>query len=263
MRYQSEERVLTDYEDLPEDSHVLHLWEPLPSNVDSNYSFVHDGFLFNLISSLLYVIVYPILWVFTRLVFDFRIEGKENLKAIDGAKITVSNHVHFLDCVMSALANFPKKTYFTSLESNFQIPLVHTLITLLNAIPIPEDIRYTKKFVQAIDKLLSQKKTIHFYPESSLWPYYDKLRHFKNGAFDFAVRNQVPIVTFVFHFTKPTGIRKFFKKKPFVHLTILPAEYPNSTLPKSQAIQELKNRIHQKMQNKKEDAYVKKSKRFL
>ena len=105
MKYQNEERVITnddlsEYDNIPEDSHILHLWEPLKSHVDNNYKFIHDGFLFKLLSNLLCLIVWPILTIFIKLVFGFNVTGKENLKEIDGAKITVSNHMHFLDCVM-------------------------------------------------------------------------------------------------------------------------------------------------------------------
>lgn len=62
---------------------------------------------------------------------------------------------------------------------------------------------------------------VHFYPEAALWPYHTKIRNFKNGAFDFAVDNKVPIVPMVFKFREPKGIRKIFKKKQDVTLTIL------------------------------------------
>ena len=35
--------------------------------------------------------------------------------------------------------------------------------------------------------------------------YYQKLRKFKNGAFSFAVRNNVPVIPYVFKFEKVTG----------------------------------------------------------
>lgn len=249
MKFQSEDILENNYNDIPEDAHVLHLWEPLSSNITEDYSFVHDSFIFNFFSNLLYVIAFPILWLYTKVFLDFKITGKENLTSVKGSKITVSNHVHFLDCVMNGLANFPKKTFFISLESNFRIPIVKTLITLLNAIPIPDKTQFKAKFIESLDNLLKRNKTIHFYPEGSLWPYYDEIRHFKNGAFNIAVRNNVPIIPFVFHFVKPYGFRKFFRKKPFVHLDILSPEYPSIDLPKKESIEELKIRVFKKMYN--------------
>ena len=62
---------------------------------------------------------------------------------------------------------------------------------------------------------------IHFYPEGYLVPYCEKIRTFKNGAFNFAVKNKVDIIPVVFTFREPKGIRKIFKKKKDVTLKIL------------------------------------------
>ena len=150
---------------------------------------------------------------------------------------------------MVGLGNFPNKTFYTSLETNFKIPVVRRIIKLLNAIPIPRDIKYTKKFMESIDTLLQNKKTIHFYPEGSLWPYHDKIRHFKNGAFDFAVRNNVPIVPMVFKYIKPNYISNLIKSKPDIKLVILEPVYPNKLLPKKERIIDLKNRVYNIMVN--------------
>ena len=81
-----------------------------------------------------------------------------------------------------------------------------------------------------------------------MWPYYQKLRKFKNGAFSFAVRNNVPVIPYVFKFEKVTGIRKYIKKKPFIRLYILEPEFPNTNLNYKEAVNELKNRVHSKME---------------
>ena len=93
---------------------------------------------------------------------------------------------------------------------------------------------------------------MHFYPEASLWPYYKKLRKFKNGAFKLAVENNVPIVPMVYKFVKPYGIRKYIKKKPFIELYVLPAIYPDQNLDKKQATEKLKNDVYLKMKQELE-----------
>ena len=72
-----------------------------------------------------------------------------------------------------------------------------------------------------MNNVLKNGDVIHFYPEASLWPYCKKIRNFKNGAFDFAVKNNVPIIPMVYKFRKPEGYRKIFKIKPDVTLSIL------------------------------------------
>ncbi len=234
-------------ENIPEDSHVLHFWQPCKFEIDDNFTFVNDNFIFNTCSNMLYVIAYPILLFITKFFFGFKIEGKENVENITTGKVTVSNHVHPLDCTMVGLANVPQKTFYTSLETNFKIPIVRKIIKLLNTVPIPQNIKYTKAFMDSIDKLLQNNKTVHFYPEGSLWPHYDKIRHFKNGAFDFAVRNNVPVVPMVIKFNKTKKISNLIKTRTTITLVIQKPIYPNRLLGKKDAILDLKERVRNSM----------------
>ena len=101
-----------------ENSHVFHMWSPLHAKIDENYTFVKRGYLFTILSTILYVIIYPILFVFNKVAFGFSIEGEKNVEGIQAGKITVSNHVHPMDCTMNAIINAPRKTYFPTLKSN-------------------------------------------------------------------------------------------------------------------------------------------------
>lgn len=233
--------------EIPEDSHVLHFWQPCKFEITDDFDYVNDNFLFNIFSNLLYIVAYPLLIIINKFFFGFKIEGKENLEDVDTGKVTVSNHVHPMDCTMVGLANAPQKTFFTSLETNFKIPVVRKIIKLLNAIPIPQNIQYTRDFMNSIDELLKDNKTIHFYPEGSLWPYHDKIRHFKNGAFDFAVRNNVPVVPMVFKFNKSKKINNLIKTRTTITLVIQKPIYPNKLLAKKDAIIDLKERVYNSM----------------
>lgn len=233
--------------EIPEDSHVLHFWQPCKFEITDDFDYVNDNFLFNIFSNLLYIVAYPLLIIINKFFFRFKIEGKENLEDVDTGKVTVSNHVHPMDCTMVGLANAPQKTFFTSLETNFKIPVVRKIIKLLNAIPIPQNIQYTRDFMNSIDELLKDNKTIHFYPEGSLWPYHDKIRHFKNGAFDFAVRNNVPVVPMVFKFNKSKKINNLIKTRTTITLVIQKPIYPNKLLAKKDAIIDLKERVYNSM----------------
>lgn len=178
--------------------------------------------LFFIFSNLLYYgIAFPILAILTKIVYDLKIEGRENIKNLKGGAITVSNHVLVLDCAMVGLACGKKKVCYTAQEESFRIPFVGKLIKFLNAIPISTKIEEKKRFIQEVDTRLEKGRIVHFYPEGSLEPYYKEIRDFKNGAFDLAVRNQVSVVPMVFQFRKPKGIRKIFKRKLDVTLTIL------------------------------------------
>ncbi len=239
---------LEDIQD--ENEHIIDLWEPLEFDIDENYEYVSKSKIFSLLSNgLYYGIAFPILKILMKIVYDFKIEGKENIRNLKEGAVTVSNHVLFLDCAMVGLAYGLKKVYFTTLEGSFKIPFVRKLIKLLRAIPIPESVKNREYFMKAVDNVLKEEKSVHFYPEAALFPYFNKIRHFKNGAFDFAVRNNKQVVPMVITFREPKGIRKIFKKKKDVTLTVLEPIKPPEKGNTKQKIEALKNQVYNEMKN--------------
>ena len=228
-----------------ENANIIDLWTPCEFHIDENYEYIpKEDTFFSICSDLLYYgIAYPILKLLIKMIYDLKIEGQENIENIAGGAISVSNHVLFLDCAMIGLAFKNKNIYYTTQEESFKIPFVRKLIKLLRAIPIPKSIENKKHFLKAIDEALKENKIIHVYPEAALWPYCKKIRNFKNGAFDMAVRNQVPIIPCVFTFREPTGIRKLFKRKPDVTLKILEPIESDSDKSIRQQVGELKGKV--------------------
>lgn len=102
--------------------------------------------------------------------------------------------------------------------------------------------------VNTVDKLLKDEEIVGIYPEGELIPYYNGVREFKDGAFNFAVKNQVPVLPIVFTYREVTGWRKYFKRKPFITLNILEPEYPDEYFNKEN-VRNLKEKVHRKMQN--------------
>lgn len=206
---------------------IINSWKFCQTNIDENYQYIKKDPIFNLCSNILYYgIAFPILSILFKIIYDLKIEGKENINKIKNGAISISNHVLYLDCAMIGIAFGKKKIYFTTLEDNFKIPVVRRLIKLLRAIPIPKTIENKKYFMKAIDQSLQEENVIHFYPEGVLVNYSEKIRNFKNGAFDFAVKNKVDIIPIIFKFRNPKGLRKIFKRKKDVTLKILePIKY--------------------------------------
>ena len=72
--------------------------------------------LFNFFANVFYYIVaVPILFVVDKVFFDYKVVGKENVAKVPGGKITISNHIHYLDCTMNGLINLPDYSYFITL----------------------------------------------------------------------------------------------------------------------------------------------------
>ncbi len=238
-----EQRIQDENED------IIHMKEPLELNIDEKYQYIKEGRVFSLFSNLLYYgIAFPVLTILNKIIYDLKIEGRENIRNIKGGAISVSNHVLVLDCTMVGLAFGLRKIYFTTREGSFKIPVIRKLIRLLRAVPIPSQIRNEEHLIEQLDKAIKDGKIIHFYPEKALWPYYEKIRNFKNGAFNFAIRNDVPVIPIVIKFREPKGIRKIFKRKKDVTVKILePIAYREKHENKKASIEELKKQVHQAM----------------
>ncbi len=174
-------------------------------------------------------------------------KGRKNIRSIKGGIITVSNHIHNMDATMNALASFPRRPFFITLKSNFEIPISGFLVRALGGVPIPETKTALRKFNKDIEEALDKGKIIHYYPEAALWPYYHKLRPFKNGAFRLAVRKNVPIVPIIFTFKNPKGFMKLIKKKPYIRAIIEKPIYPtdDSNTLKEMTYEVMKNVLEQ------------------
>ena len=207
---------------------------------------LHHSIIYKILSSLLYLIAYPILFLLTKIWMGLKIEGRENLSKVGDEYITVANHINMIDCAMITLSIFPRIPYFLTLQSNLEIPIIKYLVMLFRGIPIPRSKTGKEKMVNTIDTLLKNGEVVGIYPEGHLIPYYDGIREFKNGAFNFAVKNQVPILPIVFTYREPEGIIRKFKKRPFITLTILEPEYPKAEMSKAN-VEELKIRVQRKM----------------
>ena len=197
-----------------------------------------------------YLIAVPILFLVNKFVLGYKLIGKENIKKVPGAKITISNHVHTIDCSMNGLVSFPQYCYFVTLQSNIDLPFIGKLVRLLRGIPIPLKISEKEKFYEEISNLLKNGETVHIYPAGMLRPYATDLLQFKKGAFAMAVENNVPIVPSVILTREPEGIYKYFKKKPLFTQVVLEPIYPDLTIEnKGERIKKMLDEAYTKMKD--------------
>ena len=235
---------------------TIDFWHHLEFNIDKNYEYVPKNKIFGMVSDLIYYAVgFPVIYILTKLLYDFKIEGKENLEALSGGAITVSNHILVLDCAMVGLACKMKRIYFTTQIESFKIPFVRKLIKLLRAIPLPLEVKNRERLIKELSKLLENDNLVHFYPEAELKAYCEEIREFKNGAFNLAIKNNVPIIPMVFTFREPSDLRKIFKRKKDVTLTILKPIKLETAENKKAQMQELKHKVENAMKSTAELKY--------
>lgn len=239
-----------NYMNIKDDAEVVKNWEPLKFEINDNYKYVSKNIIFNFFSNVLCFIVAIILSIFDRLLYGYKVINKKNIVKNSGF-VSISNHIHWMDCTFVGLMNYPHRIYFPTLASNFKIPVIRHIIKLLYAIPIPKTNNQKEIFYNTINDLLKEGKIVHMYPEGSLWPYYDKVRNFKYGAFKMAVEANVPIQPIVFKY-----VNKWYKRKPAIVCEILKPIYPNNKLKKEERIKDLKNRSLKEMRKSSENINI-------
>lgn len=126
-------------------------------------------------------------------------EGLEHLAGVKGAVITC-NHFHPMDSfIMQKVfdaSKHPKRMYRVIREGNYtSFPGFYGfLMRNCNTLPLSSNMQTMKKFLRAVDQVLSEGNCLLIYPEQSMWWNYRKPKPLKPGAFDMALKNHVPVV---------------------------------------------------------------------
>ena len=179
-----------------------------------------------------YVIAIPLLFIYNKLAFGLKINGRKNLKKLKkkGA-VSISNHVHPMDCTMNAIAMFPRQVHYTSLKSNFNLRFAGGILHFVGVIPVADKVSEMPVFLQEVKRLVKKKRLLHVYAEGRLCNYYAGIREFNRGAFMIAREAQVPILPIVLSWRKRRGIYKLFlPTKPCATITIGEPIYPDYML---------------------------------
>lgn len=159
----------------------------------------------------------------------WRIKDRKKIKKI-GACVSISNHIGFIDAAITRRAFGCKKQYIVAAPHNCKPNFGGHILRSATVLPLPIAFRGVKPFCEALEYVRDHKGAIHFYAEQSLWLHYEKPRPFKDGAFHYADRLDVPVVPMLYCFKKPRGLRKLFKM-PKVVVKIADPIYADKALP--------------------------------
>ena len=162
--------------------------------VTADYPYIKKGFK-NAIKSFYYHKIAK--WASKKInkeLITLKVEGKENMKGIKGAIVTC-NHISKVDsfAVREVIGN---KFKFVATEHNNWKGFLGDVVRNVGYLPIPAnlDLAVMRKFNEAVDYYLKKGEKILIYPEQAMWREYKKPRPPKNGAFRYAVKNNVPIL---------------------------------------------------------------------
>ncbi|NMV82140.1 MAG: 1-acyl-sn-glycerol-3-phosphate acyltransferase [Erysipelotrichia bacterium] len=130
-----------------------------------------------------------------------KIEGLENLHGYQGAAIITANHFSPVDStIVRYFANrIGKKRKLTIVvaESNIFMPgTLGWLLKSVNTMPYTHNLSYLENnFNPSLEKRLKERHLVLFYPEQEMWPGYTKPRNLKPGAYHYACKYNVPIIS--------------------------------------------------------------------
>ena len=114
-----------------------------------------------------------------------------------------------------------------------------------NTLPLSSNLRTMKKFMKGVDMLLQKGDFILVYPEQSMWWNYRKPKPLKNGAYSFAVRNNVPVLPcfITMQDSDIMGEDGFFVQEYTIHVG--EPIYPNPDLSYRESVKDMLDRNYQ------------------
>lgn len=216
-----------------------------PKKIDENYQYIYKG-LWKKFTHLFWyrIVATPLAFFYLKLYFGHKIVNKQVVKqAGKGAWFLYGNHTHFLaDALIPTMISTPKDMYVIVHPNNVSMPFLGRITPSLGALPLPDDARAAKNFMQAVETRIGEKHAITIYPEAHIWPYYTKIRPFKDTSFRYPIQLQVP----VFCFTN-TYQKRRWRKTPRLVTYVDGPFYPKETLKGKAQREELRNRVYETM----------------
>lgn len=175
------------------------------------------------------------------------VEGLEKLKDVKGGAIITCNHFNMFDnyAVYLSLKQYYKKLrlYKIVREGNYSFTgKIGFFMKNCNSLPLSQNPATMMKCMRAVDTLLSKGEKVLIYPEQAMWWNYKKPRPLKDGAYKFAVRNNVPVIPLFITLEDSNLIDKdgFPVQKYTVHIQDI--IYENPTLSNKENIEQMKEK---------------------
>lgn len=166
----------------------------LPRRIDENYRYKH-GILWDVCSYIMQnIISMPIKVLYAKIKFKIEYKGKEKLKPYkkQGYFIYANHTQAFADTFIPSIANFPKRNFLIVNPANVSIKYAKTAIEMLGALPTPDTKTAMKNFLEIIEEKIAKQYSITIYPEAHIWPYYTKIRPFKEVSFKYPIQFNTP-----------------------------------------------------------------------
>jgi len=232
------------------------------TNIDTkltpeDYVYIPRSFVFRIFAFIMYrIIARPVTYLFDKIVHHHKYENKKVIKEVGKSGcFFYGNHTLLAGDAFIPNHMALRKNYIVAGPDAISIPGIRTIVKMLGALPVPSTIRGAKNYTDAVTELIGKGKSVTVYPETHIWPYYTKIRPFKNDSFSLPVALDAPCFSFtnVYFKSKNPLIRR-----PVVKTYVNGPFYPDKSLPKRERIAELRDRVYESMvrESEKQEQYL-------
>ena len=200
-------------------------------------------------------IINPYSWHHNNFVMKTKVVGRENLKGIKSAIVTC-NHVYIFDCLAIKRA-LKHKVKFTVAEFNNRKGFLGDMMRAGGILPLSNKLSVLKVFNNAVEHHLLHDNYVVFYPEQAMWHMYEKPRPFKEGAFHYADKFDVPIIPLFISFRDSGKIDGEGLPIKYFTVHIMPPIYRNPALTRADSVKEMMQKNYDMCKAKYEEVYGK------
>ncbi len=159
-----------------------------------DYVWMHDGVAEKALSSVLYAVARVFVFFYTKLALRMRVVNREALRSCrDRGFFLYGNHTQPIgDACFPVCCCAAQHPYTIAAPANLSVPVVGRLLPLLGILPIPDNSRQMRQFLDAVRTRIEQKRCVVIFPEAHVWPYYTKIRPFGIASFRYPADLNAP-----------------------------------------------------------------------
>lgn len=226
-----------------------------PRIIDENYKYVHKNPLWNLCSFVLQnILSVPIKILYAKIKFRIKYIGKEKIKPYRNEGYFIyGNHTQpFADTFIPSIPMYPKRNFLIVNPVNISLKGTGTLVEMLGAMPIPSNKSAMKNFLEAIKQKTNKGYAITIYPEAHIWPYYTKIRPFKDVSFKYPVQLEKPAFCITNTYQSYGKNNKKIKIVSYIDGPF----FPNKELTLKEQQKELRNKIYNCMDERSKNSNI-------
>ena len=226
-----------------------------PRIIDENYKYVHKNPLWNLCSFVLQnILSVPIKILYAKIKFRIKYIGKEKIKPYKNEGYFIyGNHTQpFADTFIPSIPMYPKRNFLIVNPVNISLKGTGTLVEMLGAMPIPSNKSAMKNFLEAVKQKMNKGYAITIYPEAHIWPYYTKIRPFKDVSFKYPVQLEKPAFCITNTYQSYGKNNKKIKIVSYIDGPF----FPNKELNLKEQQKELRNKIYNCMEERSKNSNI-------